>query len=93
MVNRCFISRKNGEATKHLLYLHGGAYAYQIMGMQWKMIVRLIDQPDVDVTVPLYPLTPEHTCAQILGFVSGVYQTLLCDTKQIVVLGDSSAEE
>jgi hypothetical protein len=25
--------------------------------------------------------------------VSGVYQTLLCDTKQIVVLGDSSAEE
>jgi hypothetical protein len=47
------------------------------MGMQWKMIVRLIDQADVDVTVPLYPLTSEHACEQILGFVSGVYQTLL----------------
>jgi hypothetical protein len=32
MVNRCFISRKNGGATKHLLYLHGGAYAHQIIG-------------------------------------------------------------
>jgi hypothetical protein len=47
------------------------------MGMQSNMIVRLIDQADVDVTVPLYPLTPEHICEQILGFVSGVCQTLL----------------
>jgi monoterpene epsilon-lactone hydrolase len=83
------ISRKNGEATKHLLF-DGGAYPCQIVGMQWKMIVRLIDQAVVDVTVPLYPLTPEHTCKEILRFVSGVYQTLLCDAKQIVVLGDSS---
>jgi|HubBroStandDraft_6_1064221.scaffolds.fasta_scaffold221519_2 monoterpene epsilon-lactone hydrolase len=84
------ISPRNGEARKHLLYLHGGAYVYEIMGMQWKMLARFLDEDDATITVPLYPLAPEYTCEQISQFVLGVYRVLQNDGKPIVVLGDSS---
>jgi len=84
------ISPRNGEARKHLLYLHGGAYVYEIMGMQWRMLARFLDEDDATITVPLYPLVPEYTCEQIAQFVLGVYRVLQNDGKPIVLLGDSS---
>ena len=38
------ISPRNREARKHLLYLHGGAYVYEIMCMQWRMLARFLDE-------------------------------------------------
>lgn len=70
------ISPRNGRARKHLLYLHGGAYVYEIMGMQWRMLARFLDKADATVTVPLYPLAPEYTCEQIFQFVLGAYHVL-----------------
>jgi monoterpene epsilon-lactone hydrolase len=84
------ISPRNGQARKHLLYLHGGAYVYEIMGMQWRMLARFLDEADATVTVPLFPLAPEYTCEQIFQFVLGVYHVLQNDGKPIVVIGDSS---
>jgi acetyl esterase/lipase len=84
------ISPRNGQTRKHLLYLHGGAYVYEIMGMQWRMLARFLDEADATVMVPLYPLAPEYTCEQIFQFVLGVYRMLQNDGKPIVVTGDSS---
>jgi acetyl esterase/lipase len=84
------ISPRNGQTRKHLLYLHGGAYVYEIMGMQWRMLARFLDEADATVMVPLYPLTPEYKCEQIFQFVLGVYHMLQNDGKPIVVIGDSS---
>jgi epsilon-lactone hydrolase len=84
------ISPRTGQARKHLLYLHGGAYVYEIIGMQWRMLARFLDEADAAVTVPLYPLAPEYTCEEISQFVLGVYRVLQNDGKPIVVIGDSS---
>ncbi len=84
------ISPRNGLARKHLLYLHGGAYVFEIMGIQWRMLARFLDEADAAVTVPLFPLAPESTCEQIFQFVLGVYRVLQKDGKPIVVIGDSS---
>jgi hypothetical protein len=45
------LSRMNQDSPNHLLYLHGGAYIYEIMGMQWKMLSPLLNEADVAVTV------------------------------------------
>jgi epsilon-lactone hydrolase len=84
------ISPRNGQARKHLLNLHGGAYVYEIIGMQWRMLARFFDEACAAVTVPLYPLAPEYTCEQIFQFVLGVYHVLQNDGKPIVIIGDSS---
>jgi acetyl esterase/lipase len=84
------ISLRNGEARKHLLYLHGGAYMYEIMGMQWRMLARFLDEYDATITVPLYPLAPEYTCEQISQFVLGVYRVLQMECNSN--LGPSSGD-
>jgi acetyl esterase/lipase len=63
---------------------------YEIMGLQWRMLARFLDEACAAVTVPLYPLTPEYTCEEISQFVLGVYHMLQNDGKPIVVIGDSS---
>jgi acetyl esterase/lipase len=62
------LSRRAGQQSKHILYFHGGAYVYEIMGLLWKMIGRLLEEVDVSVIVPLYLLVPEHQCSQVLPF-------------------------
>lgn len=86
------ISRQKSAAGKSLLYIHGGAYVYEIMGTQWKMIGKLLNLVDLRVTVPLYPLAPEDTVEKALGFVSAVYEKLLqrANGKPVVFLGESS---
>ncbi|MGI4831496.1 MAG: alpha/beta hydrolase, partial [Janthinobacterium lividum] len=56
------LSPRKGPAKLHVLYLHGGAYVYQIMGTQWRMMAQLLKRMDLAITIPLYPLAPEHTC-------------------------------
>ena len=73
------LTRASSSGSKQVLYLHGGAYVYEIMAVQWKLIGKLLDSTDVSVTVPLYPLAPEHTAEQVLNFVSEVYEDLRRD--------------
>jgi len=84
------ISSKNGEAAKQLLYLHGGAYIYEIMNLQWKYLSHFLDEDNVVVTVPIYPLAPGKTCVEIFRFIEAVYVSLSSTKKPIIIVGDSS---
>ncbi|MBM7061309.1 alpha/beta hydrolase [Pseudomonas sp. UL073] len=55
--------------AKHLLYLHGGAYVRPISRYHWGLLADLVRRSGCTVSVPLYPLAPEHTCTQALAFV------------------------
>ena len=53
------ISRQPGlskpdSSNGRVLFLHGGAYIYEIMGMQWKLLASLLKRADVTIVVPLY---------------------------------------
>ena len=86
------LSRRGRPAQLYVLYLHGGAYVYEMMPVQWKMMARLLQRLDVAVTVPLYPLAPEHTCPEVLAFTQGVYTNLAehADDMPVILLGDSA---
>jgi len=80
------------ESRQRLLYLHGGAFVFQITSYHWKLVAELAERAGATVTVPIYPIAPEHGFHEIFGMVMEVYRDLLRETpaSNIVMVGDSA---
>ncbi|WP_164478680.1 alpha/beta hydrolase [Mycolicibacterium stellerae] len=83
----------SSQVDGHLLYLHGGGYVLDLVGA---MHLPFIAKAGVDlrrtVTVPIYPLAPEHTYREAYRLLLDVYRRILTthDPKSIVFMGDSA---
>ncbi|CAM2858316.1 alpha/beta hydrolase fold domain-containing protein [Mycobacterium intermedium] len=84
----------NGDRPNgHLLYLHGGAYVLDLMPhFHWPAIAKLAIITGRTMTVPIYPIAPEHTYREVFPFLLQVYRELLDahDPESIAVIGDSA---
>jgi acetyl esterase/lipase len=79
--------------TGHLLYLHGGAYVLDLLPyFHWPAIAKLANTPHRTVTVPIYPIAPEHSYREVFPFLLQVYRRLLesRDPSSIAFMGDSA---
>jgi acetyl esterase/lipase len=74
-----------------LLYFHGGGYVYPISPLHWGMLGRLAREHDLEVVVPLYPLTPEHTAAEVTAWALTVYRQFAERHRGRFVIGGDSA--
>ena len=85
--------RSNAEIAGHLLYLHGGAYVLDLMPhVHWPAIATLATALRRTVTVPIYPIAPEHTYREVFPFLLQVYRREL-ETREpnsIAFMGDSA---
>ncbi len=86
------IEREAGASKHHIFYLHGGAYAFQIVIVHWAMIKRLIKATGASATVPLYPLAPEHDWSQSYPVVMAAYDRAVAKygAENITIMGDSA---
>ncbi|MBF6171906.1 alpha/beta hydrolase fold domain-containing protein [Nocardia blacklockiae] len=86
------IRPRTGGTTRHVFYLHGGAYVHQIQRDHWKFLSRLIDHTGCTVTVPLYPLAPAHHYDDTVPMVVAAHDELLGDTptQDKIFMGDSA---
>lgn len=75
-----------------ILYLHGGAYLFEITKYHWRLIAEMAERLHARVTVPIYPLAPEHDFHAMFGMVGKVYRGMLAETpaEKIVFMGDSA---
>lgn len=75
-----------------ILYLHGGAYVFEITKFHWALIAEMAERLGARVTVPIYPLAPEHDFHAMFGMVREIYRDLLGETQadDIVFMGDSA---
>jgi acetyl esterase/lipase len=75
-----------------LLYLHGGAFIFEIGWYHWNLIAELAERLGAEVTVPVYPLAPEHGFNDIFGMGMAVYRGMLDErgAEDIVFAGDSA---
>ncbi len=83
----------HGELTGHLLYLHGGAYVLDLMPhFHWPAIAKLATALRRTVTLPIYPIAPEHTYREVFPFLLQVYRRELDtrDPNSIAFMGDSA---
>lgn len=77
---------KEQTSDLHILYLHGGAYVNRITSQHWHFLARIVEALDCKITVPLYPLAPEHTFDETYEFVLPIYN----EQKPQVIMGDSA---
>jgi acetyl esterase/lipase len=81
------------QPTGHLLYLHGGAYVMDLVPhFHWPAIAKLANAVRRTVTVPIYPIAPEHSYRAVFPFLLQVYRRELetRDPSSIAFIGDSA---
>lgn len=81
-----------GRSDWHIMYLHGGGYTDQLLSIHWEIVLNLVRYTGATITVPVYPLAPEHTHEEGNAFVERVYRGLLetVPAERIVLVGDSA---
>lgn len=78
--------------TRHLFYLHGGAYVRPITRHHWHLLQELVLDTGCCISVPLYPLAPEASCEAVLAFVRQAYAKaqLSAGNQPLLLAGDSA---
>jgi len=82
----------NNRSEKTILYLHGGAYIFNMTYLHWNLIEDLLKKTNATLVVPDYPLAPDANFRHAYDFLTGIYNILLetSSPNNIVVMGDSS---
>ena len=79
------------NASKHILYFHGGAYALEAKKLHWRIIENLLTNVACTVTMVDYPLVPEADCAETTEISLDIYKYFNEDSSQnIILMGDSA---
>jgi acetyl esterase/lipase len=81
---------KNGAVTRRILYLHGGAYCFEMTPFHWNLVAQLAEELQAHITVPIYPLAPENDFHRIYGVMRAVYRQVFEENPDAVVAGDSA---
>ena len=82
-----------GDIRGHMLYLHGGGYMVDLIpAVHWPFIARMANMLRRTVTVPIYPLAPEHSYRDVFAFLLRVYERMLTahPADSVLVAGDSA---
>jgi monoterpene epsilon-lactone hydrolase len=79
-----------GGSSGSLLYLHGGAYAAEILSSHWAFLGKLAVATNRTITVPIYPLAPEHTHVDVFPTLTRLYREFAAGKTLLAVAGDSA---
>jgi monoterpene epsilon-lactone hydrolase len=82
------------EATTELrlIYLHGGAFQLDLLKEHWPILGGLAARTGVELTVPLYPLAPEHDWQPAFAMIDALYGEMVAavGAQNVVIAGDSA---
>jgi acetyl esterase/lipase len=82
----------SSEATKHIFFLHGGAYVAEATSGHRKLITILVRDYGYRVTFIDYPLAPEHNILTGLAVLDHAYKMLVMQyaADTFCLMGDSA---
>ena len=80
------------EVSRHIFYLHGGAFVFSLTRAHWSLFAALADRSGAEVVAPLFPMAPEHDVDAALSATTRAYLALAAEVghRNIVLAGDSS---
>lgn len=86
------LTPKKDASGWHIIYTHGGGFVNEMVGPHWDIIEELIQKTGATVTVPIYPLAPEHEHTKAFSFLEEVYRNVLgtVSANKIILCGDSA---
>jgi acetyl esterase/lipase len=80
------------QAGRPILYLHGGAYVFDLMEPHWSGLTAIADGTGREVVALLYPLAPEKTVEDGLAAAEAAYVALVAESggAGVTLAGDSA---
>lgn len=83
---------KQNASKKVVLYLHGGAYFWNISKYNWSLAEDLLKKTNATFIIPDYPLAPEFTCKQVYDYMNQLYRELISihSPDDIIIMGESA---
>lgn len=84
--------RDGRPSPQRILYLHGGAYVFEITSYHWSLIAEMAERLGARITVPIYPIAPQHDFHAMFGMVMQVYEEMIerDPARDVVFMGDSA---
>ncbi|MFL0579290.1 alpha/beta hydrolase fold domain-containing protein [Dietzia sp. 179-F 9C3 NHS] len=73
-----------------LVYVHGGAWAREIARQHWQLCARIAAEAGTRVEVPIYPLVPRGTAAEVVETVAALVEEARAEHGRVAVGGDSA---
>lgn len=86
------VTPRGADEQRRALYLHGGAYLNEITGFHWRLIAEIAETARATVVVPIYPLVPRGTAAEVVPVVADLAAELVGEVgaSRVTLLGDSA---
>lgn len=84
----CF--KNNSEKNKVIIYIHGGGYIKQASIFHLKFVDDVAKESNTNIYFPIYPLTPNHTYEESYDLMLKLYNNLLKENKEVILMGDSA---
>lgn len=86
------IAPPSGNPARHLVFLHGGCYVFQIDPVHWAFVAKLAAEAGVHVVVPIMPLAPSGTARDVVPAVADLVAVLIAEAgaDNVSIGGDSS---
>ena len=86
------VFKHDHASRKLILFLHGGAYIYPPVFFHWRFLHDLALRTHCNTLMPVYPKSPEYTCAfsvqTVLDFYQSISESMQYD--EIHLVGDSA---
>lgn len=87
----CLVVKARGTTPRQrVLYLHGGAYVFEMISEQWTLIAGMAEQTAAEVIVPTYGLAPRSTVMTTMPRMVSLVDTLREDPRPLALAGDSA---
>ena len=83
-------SENNSNYKKIVVYIHGGGFIDNVTSFHVNMLDKLASNVNAKIYIPIYPLLPKHTYKDTFKLLENVYNKLLEEKKEIILMGDSA---
>ena len=86
------VAPRTGAVAHHSIYLHGGAYTYEISRPHWRLIRNVALRTPAIVEVPIYTLAPRATAAVTVPAITDLLVGLIdgAGDEPVTLIGDSA---
>jgi acetyl esterase/lipase len=86
------VTPRTGPVRRSALYAHGGAWVHEISSFHWRLVAGLASRTGTEFTVPIYPLAPRGTAAEVVPAFADLAAGLVASAgaSRVVLLGDSA---
>ena len=84
------VAPRGTTPVAEVLYYHGGGYVEPVQIPHWWIVGELVARSGAAVTMPSYPLAPEHSLDDVLPWFDQVFAQVVARGRRLVLAGDSA---